>query len=412
MVARIRSGRSIKGAINYNEKKVSEGKAELIAAINYPKASHRLNFHEKLNRLQNLANLNTRTGTNCLHLSLNFDPKENLSNEKLIQIAEAYMQGINFKDQPYLVYRHHDAAHQHIHIVSTNIKKDGTRISLHNLGRAESEKTRKEIEIKFGLIKADRKQQNKLQQLTPVKLEKALYGKVETKRAITNVVNQVISQYKFSSLFQFDAILRQYKVTADRGEQGSRMYSNRGLQYQLLDSQHDKIGVPIKASSIFGKPTLGLIESKFEENKKTKFLFQSQVRETIRRALTVSKNKDAFAFLLKERSVDVVFRTNDQNFIYGITYIDHNTKTVFNGSELGKEFSAAALRAVWEKGEPVKKPGESNSPAEIKYQKLTVTDESEKSNDVLDVLLQARNTFDYVLPALKRKRKKKKRKGL
>jgi hypothetical protein len=412
MVARIRTGRSIKGAINYNERKVSEGKAELIAAINYPKSTHRLNFHEKLYRLQNLANLNTRTATNCLHLSLNFDPKENLSNEKLIKIAETYMLGINFKDQPYLVYHHHDAAHQHIHIVSTNIQKDGSRISFHNLGRTESEKTRKEIEIKFGLIKADRKQENKLQQLTPVKLEKALYGKVETKRAITNVVNQVISQYKFSSLHQFNAILQQYHMIADRGEQGSRMYEKGGLLYSTLDKQDNKIGVPIKASSIYGKPTLGMLESKFETNKKMKIAFQSQLKETIRSACMLSKSKKEFTSKLKERSVDVVFRTNDQNFIYGITYIDHNTKTVFNGSELGKEFSAAAMRAVWEAGEPVKKPGESKSPAVIKDDEQPFTNGREKANNMLDVLFQPANNFDYVPKALKRKRKKKKSKRL
>jgi len=41
-----------------------------------------------------------------------------------------------------------------MHIVSSNIQKDGSRISLHNLGRNQSEKARKEIEIEFGLVKA------------------------------------------------------------------------------------------------------------------------------------------------------------------------------------------------------------------------------------------------------------------
>ncbi len=125
MVARKKSGKRIKGAINYNEKKVKEGKAELIAARFYTKDAEQLNFHEKLNRLQQLADLNTRAETNCLHASLNFDISENHSNEKLQAIAEAYMEGIGFGKQPYLVYHHSDAAHQHIHIVSTNIQRDG-----------------------------------------------------------------------------------------------------------------------------------------------------------------------------------------------------------------------------------------------------------------------------------------------
>jgi hypothetical protein len=39
-------------------------------------------------------------------------------------------------------------------------------------------------------------------------------------------------------------------------------------------------------------------------------------------------------------NIDLVVRRNDQGRIYGITFIDHNDRCVFNGSRLGKEFSA------------------------------------------------------------------------
>jgi hypothetical protein len=39
-------------------------------------------------------------------------------------------------------------------------------------------------------------------------------------------------------------------------------------------------------------------------------------------------------------NIDLVVRRNDQGRIYGITFIDHNERCVFNGSRLGKEFSA------------------------------------------------------------------------
>ena len=47
--------------------------------------------------------------------------KVTLNKEKLCAIAETYMKAIGFEKQPYLVYRHYDAGHPHIHIVSTNI---------------------------------------------------------------------------------------------------------------------------------------------------------------------------------------------------------------------------------------------------------------------------------------------------
>ena len=41
--------------------------------------------------------------------------------------------------------------------------------------------------------------------------------------------------------------------------------------------------------------------------------------------------------------MDVVFRYTDEGRIYGVTFIDHSTMTVLNGSRLGKQFSANAL---------------------------------------------------------------------
>src|ERR1700743_1185485 len=117
MVAKIKSGKSLIGAINYNERKVSRGMAELIAAVRYPKDMEQLNFRDKLLRLADLAARNERTKTNTVHISLNFPNGENLPDEQLTAITQDYMRGIGFESQPYLVYRHEDAGHPHIHIV-------------------------------------------------------------------------------------------------------------------------------------------------------------------------------------------------------------------------------------------------------------------------------------------------------
>jgi len=116
MVAKIKSGKSLIGALNYNEHKVKAGKAKLIAAQAYAKDCHLLSFDDKLFRLKDLAERNLRTRTNTVHLSLNFDVSENLDNTKLIEVAEDYMERIGFGHQPYLVYKHSDAGHPHIHV--------------------------------------------------------------------------------------------------------------------------------------------------------------------------------------------------------------------------------------------------------------------------------------------------------
>ncbi len=92
------------------------------------------------------ASLNENVSRNSVHISLNFDPSEKLTNEQLKEISDRYMQKIGFGEQPYLVYQHFDAGHPHIHIVSVKVRADSTRIDTNNIGRNQSEKARKEIE--------------------------------------------------------------------------------------------------------------------------------------------------------------------------------------------------------------------------------------------------------------------------
>lgn len=206
MVARINTGKSISKALNYNEKKVQQGTAEILSASNFLKDADKMNFYEKLATFEKLTSLNERTTTNILHVSLNFDSSEILGNEKLIAIANSYMKRIGFGDQPFFIYRHFDTGHPHIHIVSTKIQRDGNRISMHNMGHNQSERARKEIEIEFGLVKAESKKLVDGAVLKPVNAQKINPGKRATKAAISNILGIVIPQYKYGSLAELNAV--------------------------------------------------------------------------------------------------------------------------------------------------------------------------------------------------------------
>src|SRR5689334_19072115 len=103
MVARINTSKSISKALNYNEDKLRKGKAEILSASGFLKDPEKLSFYDKLNHFERFTSLNDRAVTNTLHVSLNFDPSEQLSNEKLTAIADRYMEQIGFGQQPYLV---------------------------------------------------------------------------------------------------------------------------------------------------------------------------------------------------------------------------------------------------------------------------------------------------------------------
>ncbi|WP_374950044.1 relaxase/mobilization nuclease domain-containing protein [Mucilaginibacter sp.] len=342
MVAKIKSGKSLIGALIYNENKVKSGKAKMISTNGYTKSDDKLSFQEKLFRLTDLAERNLRTKTNTVHLSLNFDLDERIETDKLVEIVGEYMKRIGFEFQPYLTYKHFDAGHPHVHIVTTNIQADGKRISLNNIGLLKSEPARKAIEIEFGLVKASDKTLT-INAPADLKLKPVNYGETDTKRAITNIVNVIAKTYKFTSLPELNAILNQYNVMADKGSKESVMFKHGGLNYWITDENGRKIGAPIKASSIYLKPTIKLLEKRFKLNECLRKPYKEKLKAKIDRAMNKSMSFEEFKKELIKDQVNMVIRQNADGRIYGLSFIDLLDKVVFNGSDLGKGYSAGAV---------------------------------------------------------------------
>ena len=268
MVVRIISGKNIQGLLYYNEHKVSNGKAALILGNGFAKEVDKMTFKQKHERFEHLISLRPRVKTNAMHISLNFDPAEKPDDYLMQHIAISYMKKIGFDEQPYLVYRHTDAAHAHVHIVTALIRPNGQRMDIHNIGKLRSEPARKAIEREFDLIPASRKRASiRLPIVAPVRSK---YGQIATKKGISRVVRAVMDTYQYSSLAELNAILRTFNVQADRGQPGSIMHEKGGLLYTILDANGSPIGVPIKASAISGKPTLKVLEKQFEKHEQSR----------------------------------------------------------------------------------------------------------------------------------------------
>lgn len=411
MVAVIKSSQSLRNALQYNEHKLMQGAAELIHSANFVKETADLGFTDKLATLQHMAQLNQRTKINSVHISLNFDPSENLSKPVLQQIAVAYMDKIGFGNQPYLVYQHHDAGHPHIHVVTTNIQRTGARIALHNIGRNQSEKARKEIELDFKLVQAQRQQLKPVHELKAVQALKIQYGKSETKRAITNVLDAIIPAYKYTSLAELNAVLKLYNVLADRGGEGSRTYQRNGLVYRVLDEKGQKVGVPIKASAIYSNPGMRLLEKQYIKNESLRQPHKQRVRNSIDLALFNGKinSFSRLADALKKDGIHLVLRENAQHLVYGVTYIDHTTKCVFNGSDLGKTYSANALRQRFEG--PVTIASEIKLAQTLKETNIDITVIGNKIGEAITAALQPDDHHESLNSDLRqeahRKRKRK-----
>ena len=411
MVAVIKTGHSIHRIINYNENKVKEGVAECISAVGYPMDVDKMSLTVKLNRLLKQAALNENVKRNSVHISLNFDPSEQLSKDQLQDIAATYMNGIGFREQPYLVYRHFDAGHPHIHIVSIKVKADGSRIDMQSIGRNQSETARKAIEQQFGLKKPEDSHPEEAYTLQPVSAQKVQYGRTATKRAITNVLDAVLQQYKYTSLPELNAVLGQYNVLADRGTENSRVFQKGGLIYRVLDEQGYVVGVPIKASDFHTKPTLKVLERRFLENEISRQPHKGRVKNAIDLAFLRHPNMRVAELLqaLDKEGIRAILRQNKEGVVYGLTYVDHRTKCVFNGSVLGKAYSAKGVldRSV--------APATQDRPKQIAQPMEKTGDirqSAEEKDNLLDTLLQPGQPSGYVPFELTGKGRKKKKKRI
>jgi len=430
MVTVIKTGHSIHRIFNYNENKVRVGTAECIGAGNYPIDHDKMSLSMKLNRFLKQLELNENVKRNSVHASLNFHASEShFSKEKLLEIAESYMEKIGFGKQPYLVYQHHDAGHPHIHLVTINIEANGKRIDLHHLAIRKSESARKNIEKEFGLVNAEAQKKQEQYRLNPVSAAKVLYGKSQTKMAIQNVLEAVLNQYRYISLPELNAVLKQYNVMAERGSENSRVFQHNGLLYRILDANGNPIGVPIKASKFYKQPTLKFLEEKFKENEAKRIPHKARVKNAIDMILTRERVKlQDLIKALEKQGIHVALRRNGTGLIYGITYVDHQTKCVFNGSVLGKQYSAKAIQErCQQKAVPEQKlpPHSAQEPIGLQPQANAVEAETKahpnamqiaapfkEIENILDALLQPEHASNYLPYQLKKKRKRRRRKNL
>jgi hypothetical protein len=70
-------------------------------------------------------NLRPKVGKAVLHVSLSAAPGEHLSDEQWRQVATRYLQGMGLENNQYIVTRHLDTEHEHVHLLVNRIRFDG-----------------------------------------------------------------------------------------------------------------------------------------------------------------------------------------------------------------------------------------------------------------------------------------------
>lgn len=427
MVAKISKGSSLQGALLYNQEKVKEQQAKVLFTNRII-----LNRDGSLNMyLANLSfapylNANKNTEKPVLHISINPHPDDIVSDEMYSDIAHNYMQKMGLGDQPYIVYKHEDLDRKHIHIVTVNINGDGRKIGDSN-NFYQSKKITRELEKMYALHTAEKKKQSE----EFPQLKRVDYQSGDIKKQIANISKSLLKNYRFQSVNEFRTLLSLYGVTVEevKGEIKGKNYS--GLVYSAIDEKGEKVGNPIKSSVIGKSVGYDPLQSRLEYS--AKYMKEHKIFESpkliVGSAVSSYTDKQTFLNDLAKNNINVVFRENTDGRIYGATFIDHQSRCVFNGSKMGKEFSANVFNELFKddttnKHQLIINPTDNTtkgSDADKPINSFTENaDYSNKQEDsTIDISLLEQHGTDYTEEAFTRrmeneekKRKRAKFKGL
>ena len=335
MVAKISIGSSLYGALSYNGMKMNRDEGRVLGAnkIILPADGH-IDIARMVENFNLFMPKMGRTKKPVLHISLNPHPDDKLTEQQYEILAREYLDKLGFGEQPYIIYKHMDIDRHHIHIVTVNVNEQGKRLNQDFLFR-RSKKITTELEEKYNLHKAQR------EKISPDMPIRRIDPAGDLKRQVANTVKMVGMRYKFQTIGEYNAILSLYNVRCEPtdGKVNGREY--HGLVYFATDDSGKTIATPFKASRLGKFASRTAIDGRFERSKEK--IDVAPTKRRVADVFTVAADKSDFIAKLKEHNIDVVLRYTEEGRIYGVTFIDHSTMTVLNGSRLGKEFSANAI---------------------------------------------------------------------
>jgi hypothetical protein len=428
MIAKIGRGSSLYGALAYNYQKLEKESAQILFTqkiIQSPDGNYSLEQLSRSFELHLLAN--RKTEKPIIHISLNPDPKDHVSDTNFENMAKDYMRQMGYGNQPFVVFKHTDIDRTHIHIVSVCVDAEGRKIS-DRFEKRRSMTVCRTLEKEYSLISAlEKKQEAHNPTFKPVD-----YKAGDIKSQMASILRHLPKYYQFQTFGAYNAVLSLFNITAQEVKGEYNGIPKQGMVYFALNKQGEKAGSPFKAS-LFGKSAgLAQLQSQCDQNrlKLKNSPAKESVKDRIESVMRTASNESEFSKKLIQEGINIVVRRNAAGRIYGITFIDHNSRSVWNGSELAKNLSANSFNDWWNNNKKPENPVYKSSVSEKDVIMKPKTGQSpemfdllrnenmshayeQNSFDVLGGLLPQSQAEDYEEQAFEKRMKRKvKRRGL
>lgn len=173
------------------------------------------------------ASMNTKVTRPVGLIALSFSKEDlpRLNNAVMARIAREYMERMGIKDTQYIIGRHFDKEHPHVHIAFNRIDNNGKTISDRN-DRFRSERICKELTKKYGLHFANGKENVKTERLRePDKTRYELYKILKTEVSRCGDWNTLLERLKRLG------VEVQFKYKGQTGDMQGVIFSMNGYRF-------------------------------------------------------------------------------------------------------------------------------------------------------------------------------------
>ena len=206
MIAKIKSGKGFGGLVNYAND-IKDKNTKILHAYGVSTTSNATVIASFKCQSQGC-----KSDRYVGHLMLAFSPKDTdkLNDNRMVEIAQEYMKRMNITDTQYVIYRHYDKAHPHLHIVYNRVNHKKKLIKGDQNFRKSALVT-KQLTKEYGLTFGSNKQ--------AVKRDR-LYGKDKIKYHIYDTTRSVLPSAKSFEDLKQKLALNGIKFNFTRGNDG------------------------------------------------------------------------------------------------------------------------------------------------------------------------------------------------
>ena len=246
MIAKQIKGKDFYGVLKYNQNKVDKGEA-IILDTNLSSESVVKQTKEFNIVRQQKPNLSKAV----YHVSLNlpYEDSNKLSDEKFANLARDYLEGMNFKANQYIIYKHFDQDHLHIHIVANRVNFSGNVVSdSHDYKRSET--LIRKLEQKYNLTELVRKEESNV--LSKGEIEKCLRtGESPDRLVLQSIINELLKQHL--TMHEFFEKLKGKEIEVKLNKSSTGLVSGISFKYKEVTYKGSKINRSLSYNNLLKK---------------------------------------------------------------------------------------------------------------------------------------------------------------